>query len=191
MGDDLVGVGAHGDAAELEAGHLALVAPGVAVDVEDAAAEEVAEERGEALALGEVFEVGLEHVLDVGRVGGDGAAEDVDVDGARGRLAQQVRVPVSEVGEVLGPGAREVRPADMAAAPRPPAHEQEHRGERHHEDGQDEEGQPDAPRAPGQLHGVHRSPVSLAALTSRTNGKGESKCRAGSGETTRKNVSFG
>jgi len=57
------------------------VVPGVAVDIEDAAAEEVAEERGEGLALGEVVEVGLEHVLDVGQVGGDSAAEDVDVDG--------------------------------------------------------------------------------------------------------------
>jgi len=81
LGDDTEGVGAHGDAAELEAGHLALVAPRVAVDVEDAAAEEVPEESGEGLALGEVVEVGPEHVLDVGRVGGDGAAEDVDVDG--------------------------------------------------------------------------------------------------------------
>ncbi|WVZ88345.1 LOW QUALITY PROTEIN: hypothetical protein U9M48_034878 [Paspalum notatum var. saurae] len=107
--DDLVRVGAHGDAAELEAGHLALVAPGGAVDVEDAAAEEVAEERGEGGALGEVVEVGLEHVLDVGRVGGDGAAEDVDVDGGRGGGPEEVRVPVGEVGKVLGPGAGEAR----------------------------------------------------------------------------------
>jgi hypothetical protein len=75
----------------------------VAVHVEDAAAEEVPKERCEGLALGEVVEVGLEHVLHVGRVGGDGAAQHVDVDGAGGRLPDEVRVPVAEVGEVPRP----------------------------------------------------------------------------------------
>jgi len=150
LGDDPEGVGAHGDASELEASHLALVAPGVAVDVEDAAAEEVPEERGEGLALGEVVEVGLEHVLDVGRVGGDGAAQNVDVDGAGGRLPEEVRVPVAEVGEVPCPRPREVRPADMAAAPGPAAEEQEHQGQHQQEGGGGEQGHARALRRPGQ-----------------------------------------
>ncbi|KAJ1274278.1 hypothetical protein BS78_05G050400 [Paspalum vaginatum] len=157
--DDLVGVGAHGDAAELEAGHLALVAPGAAVDVEDAAAEEVPEERGEGGALGEVVEVGPEHVLDVGRVGGDGAAEDVDVDGGRGGVPEEVRVPVAEVGEVPRPRPREVGAADVAAAPRPPAHQQEHGAQRRHAEGGGQEGRARALRRPWQVV-VHGDPLS-------------------------------
>jgi hypothetical protein len=148
--DDPERVGAHGDAAELQAGHLALVAPGVAVHVEDAASEEVPEERREGLALGEVVEVGLEHVLHVGRVGRDGAAQHVDVDGAGGRLPEEVRVPVAQVGEVPRPRPRQVRPADVAAAPGPAAEEQKHQGQRHHAERGGEEGHARALRCPGQ-----------------------------------------
>ncbi|KAJ6853243.1 uncharacterized protein M6B38_251165 [Iris pallida] len=111
------GVGADGAAAELEAGHLALEVPELAVGVEDPVAEEVPEDGGEGLPLGEVVEVGLEHVLDVVRVGGDDVVEDVDVDGLRGRVAEEVGVPVDEVGEVGGPRGVEVGLADVAVAP--------------------------------------------------------------------------
>ena len=56
--------------AELVAGGLALPQPLLAVGVEDATPEEVLDHGHRDLALGVVGEVGLEDVLDVGRVGG-------------------------------------------------------------------------------------------------------------------------
>lgn len=60
---------------ELETGSLALETPVVAVGVEDAGAEEVMEDGGEGGAFWVVVEVGLEDVLNVGRVGGDDGHE--------------------------------------------------------------------------------------------------------------------
>ena len=54
---------------------------GVAVDIEDATAEEVAEEGREGLPLGKVVKLGLEHVLYVVGVGSDHVAKDMDMDG--------------------------------------------------------------------------------------------------------------
>ena len=82
------------------AGELPLRGPELAIDVEDPEAEEIAEDVGEGFALGEVVEVGLEDVLDVGRVGGhDGprrveAVNDGGLGGGRG--GEEVRVPVEE-----------------------------------------------------------------------------------------------
>ncbi|TVU50758.1 hypothetical protein EJB05_02147, partial [Eragrostis curvula] len=58
---------------ELEAGVLALPQPLLAVGVEDAVAEKVAEHGDGVLALGVVAEVGAQDVLHVGRVAGDDA----------------------------------------------------------------------------------------------------------------------
>lgn len=82
------------------AGELPLRGPELAIDVEDPEAEEIAEDVGEGFALGEVVEVGLEDVLDVGRVGGhDGprrveAVNDGGLGGGGG--GEEVSVPVEE-----------------------------------------------------------------------------------------------
>lgn len=88
------GVGADGEAAELQASHFALEGPGVAVDVEDALAEEVAEDGGEGFALWVVVEVGFEDVVDVVGVGGEDVGEDVDGDGGGGGVGEEVGVPI-------------------------------------------------------------------------------------------------
>lgn len=82
--DYLERVGSDSDASELQACHFALEPPGVAVDVEDSSAQEIAEDGGEGLPFGIVIEAGLEDVLHVFRVGGYGVAEDVHVDGSGG-----------------------------------------------------------------------------------------------------------
>lgn len=66
---------AKGALAELVARLLALPLPLFAVRVEDAMAEEVHQHAEGALALGVVLEVGLEHVFDVGGVGGDDTSD--------------------------------------------------------------------------------------------------------------------
>ena len=89
-GDDVEGVGAIGGGAYLEAGHFTLELPGVAVDVEDSVAEEVAEEGGELFAFRVVVEVSFEDVAEVEGVGGDdgggggGAAEEEGEGGGEG-----------------------------------------------------------------------------------------------------------
>ena len=79
------------------AGELALGAPELAIDVENATAQKVTEDLGEGLALGEVVEISLEHVLHVFGVGGDdGAActKAVHHDGAGGGVSNKISVPV-------------------------------------------------------------------------------------------------
>lgn len=149
-GDDLDGVGSHGDAPQFHESHLALEDPVFPVDVEDAPPEEVAEDGGEGPPLGVVLEAAAQHVLDVGRVGRDGVVEDVDVNSVGRGAAEQVLVPVAEV-VVLGgpPGTRilvaHVTSAPWAPPPWPPLHQDRNpRGEQHHhgdEDGdEDQEG---------------------------------------------------
>jgi len=82
--DDFEGEEGYAVVVEFEGGHLLLEAPGVAVDVEDSFAEEVTEDGGEGFPFGKIVEPGLENVLDVFRVGSDGVAQDVDVDGFGG-----------------------------------------------------------------------------------------------------------
>ncbi|XBH58706.1 hypothetical protein VPH35_080094 [Triticum aestivum] len=83
----------------------ALAAPGVAVGVEDAAAEDV-HDLGELGALGVVGEVGGENVADVGRIGGEeelhaGArrADEAEVERAGGEQGGDPVVEAREVGE--------------------------------------------------------------------------------------------
>jgi hypothetical protein len=86
------------------AGGLALPQPAVAVGVEDAAAEQVLDHGHPELALGVVAEVGLENVLDVGRVGGDDAAAEADGlegHGVRGAALQDAGRPLEEAVPVL------------------------------------------------------------------------------------------
>lgn len=81
------------------AGELPLRGPELAVDVEDSETEEVAEDVGEGFALGEVVEVGLEDVLNVGLVGGynrPGRAEAVNDNGLGTRRGNEVGVPVKQ-----------------------------------------------------------------------------------------------
>lgn len=101
--DDFEGEEGYAVVVEFEGGHLLLEAPGVAIDVEDSFAEEVAEDGREGFPLGKVVEPGLENVLDVFHVGRDGVAEHVDVDGFGRGGSEEVGVPVAEVVEVLGP----------------------------------------------------------------------------------------
>lgn len=49
------------------------------------------------------METRLEHVLDVGRIRGDDAVEDVDFDRRRRRSPEKMRVPIAEVDEVVSP----------------------------------------------------------------------------------------
>jgi len=102
---------------ELGGGELALEEPGVAVDVEYPAAEEVGEDGREGGALGVVVEAAAQHVVDGGRVGGEHVSEHVHVHGPPGRAAQQVSVPVAEVVELGCPRRRHVRLAHRARAP--------------------------------------------------------------------------
>lgn len=102
-GDYLEGMGSYWDAAELEACHLSLKLPEVAVDVKDAAAEKVSEYSREGLAFWVVVETGFDHVLDVFRVSCDGVVEYVDVDGFGWGLAEEMRVPVAEIVEFSDP----------------------------------------------------------------------------------------
>lgn len=73
---------AEGAGVELVAGDLALELPGVSVGGEDAVAEEVPDGAAESGAFAVAGEVGLENVLDHGRVrceylaGAEGAVED-------------------------------------------------------------------------------------------------------------------
>ena len=86
----------HHAGAELVAHQLPLREPPLAVGVEDAAAEQIAEHVRERLPLGVVPEVRPEDVLDVRRVRRDhGAAraEAVDDDGLRRRRREEARVP--------------------------------------------------------------------------------------------------
>jgi hypothetical protein len=56
----------------------------------------------------------------------------------RRRLAEEVRVPVAQVGVLPCPRPSHVCPADMAAAPWPPPDDLEHRGQGHHAQGEDQ-----------------------------------------------------
>lgn len=81
------------------AGELALREPEVTVGIEDATAEEVAEDVDEGLALGVVAEVGLEYVLHIVRVGGDDGAAGAEAahdEGLRRGGREEVGVPVEE-----------------------------------------------------------------------------------------------
>lgn len=91
------------------AGELPLRGPELAIDVEDPQAEEIAEDVGEGFALGEVVEVGLEDVLDVGRVGGHNGPRRVEAVndgclGGGGGGGEEVRVPVEEAVAVVVEG---------------------------------------------------------------------------------------
>lgn len=121
-GDCFECVGRHRLAPELVAGHLPLEPPHIAVNVEDAAPQQVGEDGGKGLPLGVVFEPGLEHVLDIFRVGGDGVAEYMDVDGLGGRVAKQMGVPITQIVELCGPSRLEVGVAYLTAAPWPHSH---------------------------------------------------------------------
>ncbi|KAG9455044.1 hypothetical protein H6P81_007948 [Aristolochia fimbriata] len=76
----------------LEAGHLPLEPPGVPVDVEDAVAQEIAEDGREGLPLGVILEPGLENILHVLRVRRDRVPQYVDVDRPRRGLPQQEKL---------------------------------------------------------------------------------------------------
>jgi len=82
--DDFEAEEGYGVVVEFEGGHLLLEAPRIAIDVEDSFAEEVTEDGREGFPLGKVVEPGLENVLHVFRVGRDGVAQHVDVDGFGG-----------------------------------------------------------------------------------------------------------
>lgn len=111
MGED-----SDGDAPELKTRELSLETPRVAVGIENPAAEEIPEDDGELFAFRVVVETRLEHVLDVGRIRGDDAVEDVDFDRRRRRSPEKVSVPIAEVDEVVSPARSEVSVADLAAA---------------------------------------------------------------------------
>ena len=92
---------------ELVAHQLPLRVPQLAVNVEDACTEQVAEDVGEGLPLGVVAEVALEDVLHVGRVRGHHGpprAETVHHDRLRRRRRQQLGVPVQQPPPVLVEG---------------------------------------------------------------------------------------
>lgn len=150
--NDLERVGADGDAAELQACHFALEQPRVAVDVEDAAAQKIAEDCGEWLAFGVVVKLGFEDVLHVLGVGGDDVAEDVEVDGSGGRFSEEMRVPIAEVVEVLGPAGAEEAPAHVAVAPWPEPDDEDKYGEERKQSGEGEEEE-----AEGAANGVQSS----------------------------------
>lgn len=116
-GDDVEGEGADGQRAELGRGEHALEAPEVTVDVEDATAEEIAEDQREGFPLRIIIESGFKHVLHVVGIGGDGVTEDMDVNGARWRLAEEVGEPVGEVFEIGPPRRRHVDLAHRTIAP--------------------------------------------------------------------------
>ena len=85
------------------AGELALGPPELAVDVENAEAEKVAEDLSEGLALGEVVEVSLEYVLHVLGVSSDDGAtgtEAADDDGVGGGVSKKISVPVEETAAI-------------------------------------------------------------------------------------------
>lgn len=86
--------------AELVAGDLALESPGGSVGVEDAVAEELADDGGEAGAFDVVGEVGVEQVADIGGVGGGHAIgeveEGVDLNSGRWGSGELLGDPVVE-----------------------------------------------------------------------------------------------
>lgn len=84
--------GTDGLGVEFEAGGLALETPERAVGVEDAVAEEIVHGGGDKAALWVVVEVGVEDVLDVGRVGGED--EGGDGGGEGGAERDEIRSPV-------------------------------------------------------------------------------------------------
>lgn len=83
---------------------LALRGPQLAVDVENATAEEIAEYISERLPLGVIHKISLEHVLDIGRVGRDDGpprTEPVHDDGPRRGVGKQVGVPGEKAAAVF------------------------------------------------------------------------------------------
>lgn len=83
---------------KLEAGGLALPAPGLVVGVEDAVAQEIPERVAEVLALGIVRELGLEHVLQVSRVCGD---DTVKAGEPRAAEDERAALTVDQAGDPL------------------------------------------------------------------------------------------
>ncbi|BAT14050.1 Os11g0482901 [Oryza sativa Japonica Group] len=105
---------------ELVADELALGVPELAVDVEDAHAEQVAEHVGERLPLGVVGEPRPEDVLDVRRVRRHHRApraQPVNDDRLRRRRRQHLRVPVQQPPPVA---VERHQAPDHRVAPRPP-----------------------------------------------------------------------
>jgi hypothetical protein len=58
------------------------------------------------------------------------------VDGLRRRLAQEVRVPVAQIGELPCPRPSHVRAAHMTAAPWPPPDDLEQHADGHQAEGE-------------------------------------------------------
>jgi len=116
-----------------------LKAPGIAVDVENSLAEKVAEDGGEGFPFGVVVEIGLENVLDVVRVGGNGVPQDMHMDGAGWGLSEKVRVPVAEVGKLSGPAEGQVTLAEEAVTPGLHPGDEKQEGEEREEKGEGEE----------------------------------------------------
>lgn len=89
------------------ASELALGGPQLAVDVENAAAEEIAEYISEGLSFRVIKKISLEHVLDVGWVGRDDGppgTEAVHHNGQGRRVGEQVGVPGEKAAPVFEEG---------------------------------------------------------------------------------------
>lgn len=92
---------------ELVAGELSLELPGVTIGVEDTVAEEIAESSMESIAFVVDGEVGLEDMLDDGRIGGEnlaGAEGAVEGEGGGGRAVEDVGDPEDTAVFVGGDG---------------------------------------------------------------------------------------
>lgn len=103
MADNLERERSNGVPVELEAGHLSLKPPRVAIHVEYALAKKVTEDGREGLAFRVVFEPGLEHVFDVFRVGSDGVSQNMYVDGFGRGVSKKMRIPITKVVEFQRP----------------------------------------------------------------------------------------
>lgn len=118
----LEGVESHSQASELVTRHPPLKLPQITVHVEDAAPQQIAEDRREGFPFGVVLEPSFEHVFNIIWVRSDCVSQNMNMDRLGGRVTEQMRVPVAQIVEFGGPARPEVDVAYLAAAPRPYPH---------------------------------------------------------------------
>ncbi|TYJ18821.1 hypothetical protein E1A91_A09G148700v1 [Gossypium mustelinum] len=84
--DDLKSERFNGVFPKLQACHLLLKPPGIAVHIEYASTKKVTQYQGERFPFWEILKSGFEHVLHVVRVGCDCIAQNMDMDGVPWRV---------------------------------------------------------------------------------------------------------
>lgn len=78
-------------------------------------------------------------MLDIIRIGGDGVAKNMYMNGVGGRLPEKMSIPVTEIAELHQPAGCEVATADITVAPKFLPHQNKSKRENREGDGDAEE----------------------------------------------------